>query len=57
MAHAEWAFSRFGMVAFSWLNTREHFEEWLRRFSQSEKMKAFDPKIVLQILHSLFKGF
>lgn len=33
MGHCEWAFKKFGVDATSWLCTREHWDEWLQRFT------------------------
>ena len=32
LSHCEWAFSRFGIVASSWLSTKEHWDEWFKRY-------------------------
>ena len=32
MDHCEWAFSKFGIRATSWLSTKEHFGRWMRRY-------------------------
>ena len=37
MSHCEWAFSRYGDLAYSWLLDREHFERWLGFINSAQK--------------------